>query len=103
MTLSIYLNYRAVKLLMAWKGYVYRGICQQVLRENHKTSVRLGGFYAKTCTRDHDLPNIEQCQPVHCSIQYSNYKNQQAIPDDNLYFTYHKTTYDTVCCSGTDH
>ena len=87
---------------MDWKGYVYRGICQQVLKENHKTSVRLGGFYAKTCTRDQVLPNIEQCQPVHCSIQYSNYTDQQKIPEDTplLYLPQGKTTYDTVSCSG---
>ena len=89
---------------MNWKGYVHRGICQQVLREHHKTSIRKGGFYAKTCTRDQDLPNIEHCQPVHCSIQYSDYKNQQTIPDDTplLYLPQGKSTYDTVCCSGTE-
>lgn len=60
---------------MNWNGYVYHDICEQVLRENHKTSVKQG-----------------------------NYKDQQTIPDDTplLYLPQDKSTYDTVCRSGTE-
>lgn len=82
---------------------MYHSICQQSLRENHKTSVRLVGHYAKICTRDQNLPNNKHCQPVHCSIQYSNCKDQQTLPDNTPLLCYHKVrVHDNVHCLETE-